>query len=209
MSSEKEKKASKSEKSPARASGRFLGFQKTPIHRAFFGRSTRSGQDHQEQPVKHSTGPVQKLKKQFYLLDASQLPVGRVASVAATLLMGKHKPGFTPGADSGDSVIVINASQAFFTSDKAERKIYYWHSGYPGGLKMETARDALQKHPDKVIWDAVRGMLPRNRISRSQIARLRVYKDGDHGQEAQKPMKIDLKEKAILKSIPLEVSAAS
>lgn len=187
-------------------STRFIGFQKTPIHAAFFGRSTKSGRAHLEQKMKHSTGPVQNVKKNWHLLDAAEVPLGRLATVAATLLMGKHKTVFTPGADSGDHVVVINAKKAFFTSNKADKKFYYWHTGYPGGLKMETAKQALQKHPEKVIWDSVYGMLPKNRLSRKQLSRLKIFNTAEHGMKAQNPQPVDLK--LPLKNIPTEAQAS-
>lgn len=192
-----------SKKSPE---GRFIGFQKSPIHTAFFGKSSRSGSVQDAQTFKHSTGPVQKIERQWYLLDATEAPVGRLASVAATILMGKHKAGFTPGADSGDSVVVINATKSFFTSNKADRKIYYRHTGYPGGMKSESARDALVKHPEKVIWDAVYGMMPKNRLSRIQLPRLKVVHAADHEMAAQKPQKLELKGR-LLKSIQSQKQA--
>ncbi|TVQ79919.1 MAG: 50S ribosomal protein L13 [Bradymonadales bacterium] len=122
-----------------------------------------------------------------YLLDASLVPVGRLATVAASLLSGKHKPSFTPGANSGDQVVVINANRAFFSSNKAEKKIYYWHTGWMGGLKMRTAGEALERNPERVIFEAVEGMLPKNRLSQRQLVHLKIYKTADHPHQAQKP----------------------
>jgi len=181
---------------------RFIGWQDTPIQQATFGRTTKGGRNNTKSILKHSTGAVKEVSKSWFLLDASEAPVGRLASVAAYILMGKHRPTFTPGAGSGDGVIVINADKAFFTSDKADKKIYYWHTKFMGGLKMETARDALIKHPEKVIWDAVQGMLPHNKLSRYQLALLKIFRTAEHGQKSQKPNTISLKSgKGHLKNI--------
>ncbi len=189
------------EESRKNRKGRFLGWQDTPIQQATFGGTTKGGRNNTKSVLKHSTGAVQEVSKSWYLLDASEAPVGRLASVAASILMGKHRPTFTPGAGSGDGVIVINADKAFFTSNKADKKIYYWHTKFMGGLKQETARDALIKHPEKVIWDAVQGMLPHNKLSRYQLALLKVFRTADHPQKSQKPSAISLKGKGHLKNI--------
>ncbi len=186
--------------------GRFLGWQSSPIQQASFGRTTRGGRKNDRFSIKHSTGPVQETKKVWYVLDAAEAPIGRLASVAACILMGKHRPTFTPGAGSGDGVIVINADKAFFTSNKADKKIYYWHTQFMGGLKSETARQALEKHPDEVIWQAVQGMLPKNKLSRYQLALLKIKKGADHGQKAQKPIALSLKAKSLLKNIKTEAA---
>lgn len=184
---------------------RYLGWQETPIHQARFGQSTRGGSNNTKAKFKNSTGPVQEIENhKWFILDAKQLPVGRLASVAASILMGKHQTTYTPGAGSGDAVIVINAKDAFFTSNKAHKKIYYRHTGWVGGLKNETAGEALQKHPEKVIWDAVYGMMPKNRLSNKQLVHLKIYKDDKHGQGAQKPITLDLKGQSLLKSISKE-----
>lgn len=180
---------------------RFLGWQNTPIQQASFGSSTRGGSYNHRFKMKHSTGDVQEVAMSWYLLDASKLPVGRLASLAATLLMGKHKPTFTPGAGSGDGVVIVNAEKAFFTSNKAEKKVYYRHTGFVGGLKMQTAGEALSKDPAKVLHDAVQGMMPKNRLSRYQLSRLKVYLGAEHPMKAQKPQEINLEQKSILKNV--------
>ena len=139
----------------AKAQTRYLGWQTTPIHQATFGKTTKGGRNNQEFAMKHSTGEVQKVSSEWYVVDASEAPIGRLASAIATVLMGKHRATFTPGAGSGDKVIVINADKAYFTSNKADKKVYYWHTGYVGSLKSIDAGHALEKHPEKVIWDAV------------------------------------------------------
>ncbi len=137
----------------------------------------------------------------WHLIDASKLPIGRLATVAATLLMGKHKPSFTIGAGSGDAVVVIHADKAFFTSNKADKKIYYRHSGYMGGLKMQTAGEALKKDPTKVIYDAVQGMMPKNKLSRYQLSRLKIFVGSSHPLKAQSPVEVALNQSSILKNI--------
>lgn len=182
--------------------GRFIGWQKTPIHQAMFGRSTVGGRKNMSGEIKHSTGDIKEVKSSsWWLLDASQVPVGRIATTAATLLTGKHKATFTPGADSGDGVIIINADKAFFTSDKNEKKIYYRHTQWMGGLKSETAGEALEKHPDRVFHDAVWGMLSKNSLSRRQLSRLKVVRGAEHPYQAQKPTPLNLETNNLLKKL--------
>jgi len=198
------KKAKKDAASSAKRAreGRFVGWQKSPIHQSTFGKTTKGGSNNTAANYKNSTGPVQKSNSAWYIIDASQVPVGRFATVAASILMGKHRPDFTPGAGSGDAVIVINAKEAFFSSNKADKKMYYWHTGYFGGLKMETARVALQKHPEKVIYDAVYGMMPKTNLSRKQLVHLKIYPTADHPHKAQQPIELDLT-KSNLKSLAI------
>ncbi len=172
------------------ANTRFLGWQLTPIQQAAFGRTTKGGAKNQSFKLKHSTGEIQEFKPQWYSVDASEAPIGRLASVLATLLMGKHNPRFTPGAGSGDFVVVTNIEKAYFTSDKADKKIYYWHTPFMGGLKSETARKALARRPEDVIWMAVQGMMPKNKLSRYQLSHLKLYKGDKHPHTAQKPLPI-------------------
>jgi large subunit ribosomal protein L13 len=180
---------------------RFLGWQNTPIQQASFGRTTQGGKHNTKFLVKHSTGSVQAVEPQWYVLDASEAPIGRLASTIAVLLSGKHRATFTPGAGSGDFVAVINADKAYFTSDKAEKKIYYWHTRYMGGLKSESARHALERRPEEVIWEAVQGMLPKNKLSRYQLAHLKIYKGSENPHAAaQKTVALSLK-KDLLKRL--------
>lgn len=189
-------------------SGRFLGWQDSPIQQASFGRSTRGGRRNQEFTLKNSVGSVQKVKKSWYLLDASEAPIGRLASVAASILMGKHRSTWTPGAGSGDGVVIINASKAFFTSNKADKKMYYWHTQWMGGLKSQSARLALKNNPEEVLLQAVQGMLPKNKLSRYQLALLKVFKGSDHGMGAQKPVAVSLKsQKTHLKNLKTNEAA--
>lgn len=196
MSAEKVKKSA--------TDRRFVGWQETPIHQCSFGKTTKGGEINQTLKIKRSTGAVQTVSKTWYLLDASKVPVGRLATVAASILSGKHSPTFTPGAGSGDNIVVINAGKAFFTSDKSDKKIYYWHTGWMGGLKMETAREALVKHPEKVIYDAVYGMLPKTNLSQKQLKHLKIYKDAKHPHVAQAPVEIDLKTTSLKNIMPTQ-----
>ncbi len=172
---------------------RYLGWQNTPKHQATFGRTTKGGSKNTKFSVKHSTGVVKEVTPCWYVVDAATAPIGRLASVVATILAGKHKPTFTPGAGSGDMVLVINSDKAYFTSDKADKKIYYWHTNWMGGLKSETAGEALARRSDEVIWDAVQGMLPKNKLSRYQLAHLKICKGAEHTHAAQQLTPLDLK----------------
>lgn len=129
----------------------------------------------------------QDVDKKWYIVDARGKTLGRLASQVAALLRGKHKPTYTPHIDSGDYVIVVNASQVRLTGRKPEQKIYYRHSLYPGGLKMRTAAQMQETRPEQMIELAVWGMLPHNRLGRRQIRKLKVYAGPDHPHEAQKP----------------------
>ena len=127
------------------------------------------------------------VEKKWYVLDASDKPLGRVASEAARLLRGKHKPTFTPHIDTGDHVIVINAEKAILTGKKLDQKYYYHHSGYPGGLKEVKYKDLMAKKPVLAVEKAVKGMLPHNSLGRATAKKLKVYAGSDHPHAAQKP----------------------
>jgi len=130
--------------------------------------------------------------KKWHVVDADGLVVGRLASRIASVLRGKNKPIFTPHADTGDFVIVINADKIHFTGNKLEKKTYYRHSGYPGGIKQETAKNVMKDSPEDIIMFAVRGMLPKNRLGRQQLKKLRVYKGPEHPHKAQNPEILNL-----------------
>lgn len=132
--------------------------------------------------------------REWYVVDASEVPLGRLATQVAQLLTGKGKPQFTQHIDCGDYVIVINAAQLQATGSKLEDKVYYRHSHYPGGLKEITLKKQLGKDPSAPIVKAIRGMLPVNKLRDGRLARLKVYADADHKHEAQKPKLISLKE---------------
>jgi large subunit ribosomal protein L13 len=124
---------------------------------------------------------------QWFVVDASGQTLGRVASQVAAVLSGKHKPTFTPGADLGDHVVIVNAEKIVVTGNRLDAKMYYRHSMYPGGLKSETLRGMLDKHPTRVLTIAVRGMLPHNRYGRALLKKLKVYAGSDHPHAAQNP----------------------
>jgi large subunit ribosomal protein L13 len=130
--------------------------------------------------------------RRWFLVDAHEQVLGRVASTAANLLRGKGKPGFTPHVDCGDFVIVINAAGVRLTGKKREQKTYYRHSGYPGGVRMQSAEARLERHPDQVVRAAVVGMLPKNRLGRRLATKLKVYARGDHPHAAQQPVAVKL-----------------
>jgi len=129
---------------------------------------------------------------EWVLVDANGQNLGRLATQISTVLLGKNKPTFTPGVDTGDYVVVVNAERITVTGKKMDDKYYYRHSGYPGGLKRINLRDQLAKHPDRVIRQAVWGMLPHNRFGRKLIKKLKVYAGPDHPHLAQDPKQIEL-----------------
>jgi len=132
-------------------------------------------------------------KDKWWIVDAENAVLGRLASLIAARLRGKYNPLFTPHADTGDSVIVINAEKVMLTGRKLDQKIYYRHSGYTGGLKEITARKLLEKKPEDLLRIAVKGMLPRNKLGRKLFNKLKVYKGNEHPHDAQKPETWDLK----------------
>ena len=125
--------------------------------------------------------------RKWYIIDAEGKPLGRVATEAARLLRGKHKPTFTPNMDVGDHVIVINCSKVILTGDKLNQKIYRHHSGYIGGMKETRASDMLKDNPEKAMMLAIKGMLPHNTLGRETLKKLRVYSGSEHENQAQKP----------------------
>lgn len=134
------------------------------------------------------------ITRKWYVVDASQAPLGRVATQVATLLTGKGKPQFTKHIDCGDYVVVINAAKVQVTGDKMDTKKYYRHSGYPGGLKELTMREKLDKDPTYAVFHAVRGMLPVNKLRDERLKRLKIYAGAEHNHAAQKPEVIEIKE---------------
>jgi large subunit ribosomal protein L13 len=127
------------------------------------------------------------VERRWYVVDAEGETLGRLATRVADTLRGKRKPGYTPHVDTGDFVIVVNAEKIAVTGKKLEQKRYYRHSGYPGGLRTRTLSEQLDRRPTEVIRIAVKGMLPRNRLSRAQLNKLKVYAGPDHPHEAQQP----------------------
>jgi len=132
--------------------------------------------------------------RKWWLVDAKGQPLGRLASRIATLLSGKHKPTYTRHVDTGDFVIVVNAEKIQVTGNKLDQKIYYRHSGYPGGLKSRTLREQLDRRPTEVIRTAVKGMLPKNRLARQQLNKLKVYAGPEHPHGPQNPQPLNLEQ---------------
>jgi len=131
-------------------------------------------------------------ERKWYVVDASEKVLGRLATRIATYLRGKHKPVFTPNSDTGDFIVVVNAEKVRLTGNKVDGKIYYRHSGYPGGLKSETVKDRLKTHPERIVEDAVWGMLPKNRLGRAMMKKLKVYAGPEHKHKAQNPEALSL-----------------
>ncbi len=135
---------------------------------------------------------AKEITRDWHVIDAAGVPLGRLASQVAQLLRGKHKPTFAPHLDTGDHVVVINAEQVVLTGAKLDQKMYYRHSGYPGGLRSRPLRDELERRPTEVLRHAVKGMLPRNRLGRAQIRKLKIYAGPEHPHAAQTPEPLEL-----------------
>ena len=133
------------------------------------------------------------VERNWYVIDATDVTLGRLASKVATILRGKHKPTYTPHVDGGDYVIVINASKVNLTGDKLNKKIYYDHSRYTGGLRERTAKEMIEKYPVEMIERAVKGMLPKGRLGRQMYKKLFVYDGENHPHMAQKPTEMEIK----------------
>ena len=129
-------------------------------------------------------------ERNWHLVDASGLPIGRLASEIAQILRGKHKPQYAPHLDVGDHVVVVNASEIAITSKKPEQKMYHSHSGFPGGIKSESFNSLRQRKPERIIERAVWGMLPKNRLGRSILKKLHIYANDQHPHERQKPQEL-------------------
>jgi large subunit ribosomal protein L13 len=135
---------------------------------------------------------AEEIRRKWYVVDAAGKPLGRLASVVASILRGKHKPIYTPHVDTGDHVIVINAEKVVLTGNKLDQKVYRRHSGWPGGLKETKYRQLLQKSPEKVVELAVKRMLPQNSLGRAMYRKLKVYRGPEHGHQAQKPEVLEI-----------------
>jgi len=133
------------------------------------------------------------ISRRWILIDASEAPLGRVATQIAAYLIGKYKTTYTPHMDAGDNVIVINAKNVVVTGDKETGKIYYRHSGFPGGIKDATLAEVREKFPERIIEAAVRGMLPKNKLASERMGRLRVFAGSEHAHTAQTPEKVEVK----------------
>ena len=133
------------------------------------------------------------VQRHWFVADAGDQVLGRFASRVASILRGKHKPTFTPHVDGGDFVVVVNAGQIRLTGRKLQRKEYIRHSGYPGGLRTDTAEQVLQRHPDRVVRDAVKGMLPKGPLGRRMLRKLKIYPGAEHPHAAQKPTVLEIR----------------
>ena len=132
------------------------------------------------------------IQRAWYVVDADGLVLGRMATEVARVLRGKHKPGFAPHLDTGDHVVIVNADKVVLTAGKAERKTVYRHSGYPGGLKAETFAHLLERRPEEAVRRTIRGMLPKNRLGRQMLTKLKVYAGPTHPHAAQQPQPLDV-----------------
>ena len=132
------------------------------------------------------------VERKWWVIDLEGQTVGRAATQIATLLRGKHKPTFTPHVDTGDFVVCVNADKVVFTGNKLENKTYYRHSGYPGGINSITAKELLERRPERVIQYAVQGMLPKNKLGRQIIKKLKIHTGAEHPHEAQQPETYEL-----------------
>ena len=133
------------------------------------------------------------VNRRWILIDAAEAPLGRVATQVATYLTGKYKPTYTPHIDGGDYVVVINAKDAVFTGDKETDKKYYRHSGFPGGIKDASVKEVREKFPERLVQNAVKGMLPKNKLAAERMVRLRVFPGAEHTHTAQTPEKVEVK----------------
>ncbi|MFB5027877.1 MAG: 50S ribosomal protein L13 [Desulfobulbus sp.] len=136
--------------------------------------------------------PINEIERKWYVADAEGKVLGRVAAEIARRLRGKHKPTFCTFQDNGDFVIIVNADKIRLTGNKWDQKVYYRHSGYPGGLKQRTAGEMLEKKPEELLRIAVRGMLPKNRLGRAQLKKLKIYAGAEHPHQAQQPEILEL-----------------
>lgn len=132
------------------------------------------------------------VKKSWYLVDAKNQVLGRLAQFIATRLRGKHRPDYTPNVDSGDSIVVINANKIRLSAKKEDAKLYIHHTGYPGGLKVATAREVREKKPKKLLEKAIWGMMPRSKLARKQITKLFIYEGSEHKHQSQNPQFLDV-----------------
>jgi large subunit ribosomal protein L13 len=134
------------------------------------------------------------ITREWYLVDADGQTLGRLATLIADTLRGKRKPVYTPHVDTGDFVVVVNAEKIAVTGNKLDQKMYYRHSGYPGGLKSRSLREQLERRPTEVLRVAVKGMLPKNRLARQQITKLKIYAGPEHPHESQNPQPLNLEQ---------------
>ncbi len=143
-------------------------------------------------PMKTYMANAQNVERKWYIIDATDMPLGRLASEVAKILRGKHKPTYTPHVDTGDHVIIINAENIKLTGKKLDQKYYHYHTGYPGGIRSIQYRELMEKNPEKAVMIAVKGMLPKNSLGRQMLTKLRVYRGAEHPHEAQQPEILEL-----------------
>jgi large subunit ribosomal protein L13 len=146
--------------------------------------------------VRTYTPKAADVERRWHVIDATDVVLGRLASQAAILLRGKHKPIFAPHLDTGDFVVVINADKVALTGSKREQKLAYRHSGYPGGLRAVGYTELLDKNPERAVEKAIRGMLPKNTLGRAQLSKLKVYRGSEHPHQAQKPQPYEISQVA-------------
>lgn len=142
--------------------------------------------------MKTYLAPVNEIEKKWYVVDAENKVLGRLATEIASRLRGKHKPTFSPFMDNGDFIIVTNADKIILTGNKMDDKKYYRHTGYMGGIKEASAKELLEKHPTQLVAKAVKGMLPKNKLGRAQLKKLKVYAGATHPHAAQQPEALDI-----------------
>lgn len=133
------------------------------------------------------------VKRQWHVVDASGLVLGRLATEVARRLRGKHKPEYTPHVDTGDYIVIINAKNIDVTGRKEDNKVYYHHTGYPGGIKSRTLREVRESKPEDIIRMAVKGMMPKNSLGRQMMTKLKIYEGNEHGHQAQQPVELKIK----------------
>lgn len=143
----------------------------------------------------YSAKPTE-VQRTWYVVDAEGKTLGRLATTVAATLRGKHKPTYTPHIDTGDFVVVVNADKIKVTGNKETQKVYYRHSNYPGGLKSETLKEMRERHPDRIIENAVKGMLPRTSLGKQQLTKLKIYAGAEHPHTAQNPVALELDDTA-------------
>jgi large subunit ribosomal protein L13 len=161
----------------------------SPPHRV---RAPRFTSQRKTVPLRTFSPKVSEIQRAWYVVDADGLVLGRLASEVARILRGKHRPYFAPHVDTGDHVVVVNADKVILTSGKADEKMAYRHSGYPGGLRSTSYAELLEKSPDEMIRRSVRGMLPKNTLGRAMLGKLNVYAGPDHPHAAQRPEPLEL-----------------
>ncbi len=142
--------------------------------------------------MKTFTAKPETVKREWFVVDASDKVLGRLAAKLAHRLRGKHKPEYTPHVDTGDYIVVVNAEKIAVTGDKENAKVYYRHTGYPGGIKETSLKDMRNQHPERIIETAVKGMLPKNKLGRAMFAKLKVYVGENHRHEAQQPKTLEI-----------------